>query len=262
MKNYKSIITLNKNNRGCYILDTVKGCILSNNSGCYGDCYAYKIAKRYGYDFINPIKRNFDENNLQLNLFGYNVDYMQDILYRINKIDMPFIRIGEMGDPSQYWEHTCKIIELIGNYINKKIVIITKHINKISDECLKSLSKFNVIVNTSISALDDKNVLENKIIEYNRLKNYIKSILRIVTCEFNKNNSIGYYYNEIQKKIIDCNFIDTVFRPSKNNYLVINNIINTENIFFLNKKILASINNKKTYFGKCENCVELCGITK
>ena len=43
MKKYKPVITLTKNKRGIWDLDTVKGCksgIDNNPNGCYGDCYA------------------------------------------------------------------------------------------------------------------------------------------------------------------------------------------------------------------------------
>ena len=74
MKNYKETITLNRNSRGCYIIDTVKGCsacALHGGRGCYGDCYAKNIADRYGFNFLDVTTRKFDERTDQLYLFGF-----------------------------------------------------------------------------------------------------------------------------------------------------------------------------------------------
>lgn len=62
MKTYKDKISLNKNARGCYIIDTVKGCrggSLYGGKGCYGDCYAKNIADRYRFDFASVVRREF-----------------------------------------------------------------------------------------------------------------------------------------------------------------------------------------------------------
>ena len=105
MKTYKNIISLSKNERGIWDLDTIKGCesgLKENKDGCYNDCYAYKTAKRYGIDFSKSIERKF------INQMHRNI-----IVKQIEKIDMPFIRIGCSGDPSENWEHTINIIKQI-----------------------------------------------------------------------------------------------------------------------------------------------------
>ena len=58
MRLYKNIISLSKNERGIWDLDTIKGCesgMLENPKGCYNDCYAFKTANRYGIDFNKSI---------------------------------------------------------------------------------------------------------------------------------------------------------------------------------------------------------------
>ena len=69
--------------------------------------------------------------------------------------------------------------------------------------------------------------MRNKSIEqYERIKKYCKSVLRIVTCEFNLENEIGLKLNNIQNSLLKNELIlDTVFRPNKNNYYVTQNII-------------------------------------
>jgi hypothetical protein len=265
VKAFKNKITLVKNSRGCYILDTVKGCSICRKekpNGCYDNCYAKNIAFRYGFDFINPVKRDFTRDNQQLRLFDFQDNkHINDILNKISNIDMPFIRIGEMGDPSEYWVHTieiCKIIKEAG----REIVIITKHWKEISDELLADIAKLGLYINTSISALDNDYEIEYRLGQFNRLKNFCHSILRIVSCDFNTDNKEGSIREKIQKKILN-NYpvIDTIFRPSKDNPLVIKNIINTRNVRFLKSNVLASVYNDNPYLGFCSDCPDMCGLT-
>jgi hypothetical protein len=264
MRTYKDIISLSKNERGIWDLDTIKGCksgLIENENGCYNDCYAYKTAKRYGIDFSKSIERNFENEAHKLS-----------IIRQIEKIDMPFIRIGCSGDPSENWEHTIKIIKQIRDSSQlslfdisskKQIVIITRHWKKLTDLQLIELSKYNICINTSVSALDNKKLIENSLNEYNRLKPYCKSVLRIVSCDFNKYNEIGKKMAEIQLNLFKNELtIDTVFRPSKNNYFVKNGIVNVKKMSFMKSKQLISKMDKKAFVGKCENCLEMCGINK
>ena len=262
MKTYKNIISLSKNERGIWDLDTIKGCnsgLLENAKGCYNDCYAFKTAKRYGIDFSKSIERYF-ENETHRNL----------IVKQIEKIDMPFIRIGCSGDPSENWQHTINIIKQIKENSqlslfdissNKQIVIITRHWKKLTNEQLDYISKYNICINTSVSALDNDYLIENSLIQYERLKPFCKSVLRVITCDFNEKNNIGLKKSEIQRKLLkNKNVIDTVFRPSSKNEFVINNIINVKKMAFMKSKALVSKYNKKTFLGKCNNCIEMCGL--
>lgn len=264
MKDYKPIISLSNNERGIWDLDTIKGCnsgINNNENGCYGDCYAYKTAKRYGINFSKSVNRYF-----------INEAHRKLICNQIEKIDMPFIRIGCSGDPSEDWKHTFDIISKIRNKnqlslfdisSKKQIVIITRHWNIIPDEYLNEISKYNICVNTSVSALDDNYLIEKSIRQYNRLKNYCKSVLRVVTCEFNLFNKEGISRNNKQLELLkNDNVIDTVFRPSKSNPFLVNEIIIARKMKFMNSVQLISKFDKKAYIGNCKNCIELCGIGK
>ena len=264
MRTYKNIISLSKNERGIWDLDTIKGCksgLLENDKGCYNDCYAYKTANRYGIDFSKSINRVFQNEQHRLL-----------IIRQIEKIDMSFIRIGCSGDPSEDWEHTINIIKQIKENSQlslfdisskKQIVIITRHWNILTDNQLKELSKYNICINTSVSALDNERLIKTALEQYNRLKPYCKSVLRIVSCDFNKLNTIGKQKFEIQQNLFKNKLtIDTVFRPSKSNEFVKNGIINTKKMAFMKSKQLISKFNKKAFTGKCENCLEMCGINK
>jgi hypothetical protein len=262
MRNYKNIISLSKNERGIWDLDTIKGCesgLIENPNGCYNDCYAYKTAKRYGINFNKSIERYFE-----------NEQHKQSIIKQIERIDMPFIRIGCSGDPSENWNHTIDIIKQIRESSQlslfdisskKQIVIITRHWKELSNNQLNELLKYNICINTSVSALDNDYLINKSLTQYNRLKPFCKSVLRIVSCDFNENNELGKHKAEIQRKLFNNELIiDTVFRPSKNNPFVKNNIINTKRMSFMKSKALISKFNKKAFIGKCQNCLEMCGI--
>jgi hypothetical protein len=268
VERFKDKITLIENNRGCFILDTIKGCSGCNEKrprGCYDDCYAKNITSRYKQiDFTIPVKRMFIENKSKYALFDFDdTRHIKEIIGKIEKINMPFVRIGEMGDPSEDWEHTINICKQI-SITNKYIVIITKHWkiinNKLLDK-LKSNSNSNICINTSISALDTEREIEYRLKQYNRLKELCNSVLRIVTCDFNIKNKEGNVRNKIQNELLSIpNHIDTIFRPSNNNPLVINKIINVNNVKFLKKEVLASMHDKNAYLGFCNTCPDMCGI--
>lgn len=264
MKTFNDKLTLNKNSRGCYILDTVKGCSCCETekpNGCYDDCYAKKIASRYKIDFIHPVKRDFIDNSLQLHFPDfYDSDHILDILKELKHINMPFVRIGEMGDPSENWEHTINVCSII-TAAKIPIVIITKHWKKIPDGLLKSIRLLDLCINTSISSLDTQPEREHRLQQYDRLQNYCKSVLRVVSCNFNTDNELGYKMAEIQKQLFENDkVLDTVFRPSSNNPLVVNKIINVEKVKFLKSTMLASRYRKNAYLGRCETCTDMCGL--
>jgi len=258
MKPFSNRITLVKNSRGIYDIDTSKGCshgIAHNPKGCYGDCYAANYSYRYGYDFSKTVLRHFE-----------NEKHEQQIIEQINKIDMPFVRIGVSGDPSENWDHTLNVcskiakcnIVLYPTYM-KEIVIITKHWNNLTESHLSRLS--NLCINTSISALDEPLLLNNRLAQYNRLKGYCKSVLRIVSCDFNLQNETGKRLNDIQERLFENEYIiDTVLRVSSKNNLVLDGIINTEKVNFMDSKCLASLYNKNTHLGNCFECPEMCGL--
>lgn len=252
MRSYSNTIALIKNSRGIYCLDTSMGCesgLKQDVRGCYGDCYAAKSAKIYGYDFGKTILRHFQGEH-----------HKRKIINQINNVKLDFIRIGCSGDPSENWEHCLKIISDI-KWVNKQIVIITKHWQNLSDNQLEFLSTLNICINTSVSALDKPELLENSLGQYHRIKKYCKSIIRIVSCDFNLENETGLRLSLLQKELFkneDC--IDTIFRPNKNNTLVTSGIVNVKTGMFNGSKTLMSKYNKKTYSGKCDKCKEMCGV--
>jgi hypothetical protein len=184
--------------------------------------------------------------------------HKESIIRKINKIEFPFIRMGNSGDPSENWEHTLNILEKLKN-VEKQFIIITKHWNKLNLRQLERLSKLNVCINTSISAIDEN--LHQNIEQFELLKNYCKSILRVVSFDFNTKNKKGLDYSLIQDWIFNSfDVLDTVFRCSKSNPMYKEGIINIKETKFLGDKCYISKFNPKTYFGKCNNCLEKCGL--
>lgn len=252
MKSFSKVISLTKNSRGIYGFDTSIGCksgMENENGGCYNDCYAAKSAKIYGYDFTKTILRNFK-----------NESHRREILNNINRVKLDFIRIGCSGDPSENWNHAIGIIKQIDT-CNKQIVIITRHWTLLNDEQLKYFATINVCVNTSVSALDKPELIERSLTQYYNLKTYCKSILRIISCDFNLDNPIGHKMFKIQSELFkNKDVIDTVFRPSRTNRFVLDGIVNISKGSFMGKSAIVSKYNKKTYTGKCSNCLEMCGV--
>lgn len=252
MREYSKLISLTKNARGIYSLDTTIGCssgMANETGGCYNDCYAAKSAKLYGYNFSKTVLRDFE-----------NEYHRRFIVNEISKVKLDFIRIGTSGDPSEDWVHTFKIIDCI-KHCNKEIVIITKHWQAMTDEQLETLKGLNICINTSVSVLDKPNLMAGCLKEYNRIKPFCKSVLRIVSCDFNLENETGHKLAKIQNHLFDNeSTLDTVLRVNKNNKLVKDGIINVKSSTFLGKKTMISKYNKKTYFGKCSTCIEMCGL--
>ncbi|CAB4218085.1 hypothetical protein UFOVP1605_3 [uncultured Caudovirales phage] len=252
MREYSSKISLIKNSRGIYILDTSIGCaagMKETKGGCYGDCYAAKSANQYGYDFTKTKLRHFQ-----------NKKHEREIVFQISKIKLDFVRIGGSGDPSENWEHCINVLKVIAN-CNKQIVIITRHWTNLSDEQLQFLNTINVCVNTSVSALDSNKLISNSLEQYKRLKPYCKSVLRIVSCDFNLENEEGKRLSEIQHELFkNENTLDTIFRPAKNNHFVASGIVNIKVGIFNGHKAIISKFNKKTFAGKCSSCIEMCGV--
>jgi hypothetical protein len=221
----------------------------NEKGGCYGDCYAAKSAKLYGYDFSKTVLRDF-----------VNEKHRRKIVDGINRVKLDFIRIGTSGDPSENWEHTIKIIKGIEN-CNKQIVIITKHWTNLNQSQLDYLATVNVCVNTSVSALDKPNLVQNSLEQYELLKRYCKSVLRVVSADFNLENETGHKLAKVQSELFkNENTLDTVLRLNKRNVLVTDGVVKVSETTFLGKKALVSKFKPSTYFGKCSTCHEMCGL--
>lgn len=243
MKVYLNKIELTKNFRGVWELDPFKGCtnsVKNDNTGCYGICYATRIAKSRGYDFSKVVYRYFINN-----------EHFIEIANKLK--NTPFVRMGVMCDPSHDWQHTLSITDKVKPY-QKNIVIVTKHLKELEDKDLIRLE--NLIINTSISALDTQQQRDRMLFWYNKLKDYCKrSILRVNTADFNQNE-----LRSIQDNLLDNeDVIDNILRFTKNHKLVKEGVINVTKCKFLNSETYVSKHNAEVYFGYCDECPDQCG---
>jgi len=141
---YLPILTAVENQKGVLDVDTVKGCTIGMQSrpdgGCYGECYALKIADRYGIDFTVAVSRKLQP-------------YTKASIYSaVKDFSASWYRIGTAGDPCHDWDNTLEVIEFLQS-TGKQPVIITKHWIPLSESHLARLQKAGAVVNTSTSGL-------------------------------------------------------------------------------------------------------------
>ena len=265
MKFYKEKLTASINRKGVMDIDTVKGCTMGMkkypDGGCYGLCYAYKIAKLYRYDFTKSVSRLISDKDIrQLQLFnGLCLDSSKIVFNTVKRHKMSWFRIGVMGDPCHDWPLTVDLCEWLHGF--RIPVIVTKHWIKIHDDLLPKLRMAKVVFNTSISPLDSDEEIKHRLQQFNRLKAAgIRSVLRIVSCKFG-NTATGTSLNEIQKELF-CNspIIDNPLRIPKTDKRVINGDILVKKHKDLGGGSTISIFNPKTYIGTCDKCPDQCGV--
>ena len=251
MKQYSHKITFVQNGRGLWSLDPTMGCasgIANNRRGCYSECYAEQAARRRGFSFGITVRREFESESHKVS-----------IIRKIAKTNPPFIRMGTNGDPSEHWDHTLDVCRVV-SVCNIPIVIITRHWKELRDDQLPLLAEYGICINTSVSALDNEVDRNRSLTQYQRLKPFCHSVLRVVSCDFNRENKLGSELHDIQDRLFQQeNTIDTVFRCSARNEWVELGIINAKKTRFLGGFALASKRNSNTYFGRCETCPDLCG---
>jgi len=252
VKPYGDRISLNRNGRRIYNLDTTMGCASGmrlSPRGCYGACYAAKAARRYGYDFSHTVVRRFGSD-----------DHTVSIINSIASMEMPFVRIGNSGDPSEAWEHTVDVCRVIAQ-AGKKIVIVTKHWNAMPDSLLPVIEGLDVCINTSISALDSEAHQERRLREYDRLKSVCNSVLRVVSCDFNTDTDEGSILAARQNELLrQDDVVDTVLRIGRSHPLAVSGVVRLREAPFLLSMTHASVFNEGAYLGFCDCCPELCGV--
>jgi hypothetical protein len=85
-RQYKPELTVEVNDKGVIDVDTVKGCyfgIKNNPKGCYGLCYAKKIADYRGFDFGTAVSRYPTKDTLRLDS---NYPLLKDGIIKAKKV--------------------------------------------------------------------------------------------------------------------------------------------------------------------------------
>ncbi len=250
---FSNNLTATINRKGVLDVDTVKGCSFGMGKypvgGCYGLCYARRVANRYGYDFHRSVVRKKVNHS------------------RIEKVvkshRLSWFRIGTMGDPSQDWDHTVYVSEWLSRF--RVPVIVTKHWVTISDYHAVRLKDCGAVVNTSISALDSAAEVQHRLHMFYWLKEFgINSILRVVTAGFGETNN-GKKLKYVQNGLISKKpIIDNPLRIPANDRLVVSGDVVVERNKFMVGGFggeTVSVNNKSAYLGKCGVCPDQCGVS-
>jgi hypothetical protein len=254
LRQYRDLLTVDINDKGVLDVDTVKGCTAGMSArpgtGCYGGCYAAKIAKFRGINFAQAVTRTV-KTKVQA----------REIERKVAAAPHGFFRIGVMGDPCHAWEETVQTIEWLCEFARP--VVITKHWRVASDDQLKRLAACGTVLNTSISALDTPAELKLRKREFFRFKLMGgDSIARIVSCEFNCDTSEGVRMNEVQDELFTLKpALDNPLRVPRTHPLVTSGTIKLSVVQDLETERTISLVNKSTYLGHCSQCPDVCGIT-
>lgn len=252
---YSNRLSVSINRKGVIDVDTVKGCTHGMTAhpmgGCYGLCYANKIASAYGYDFPVATSRK-------------PLDVERPLIERqLKKHEATWFRIGTMGDPCHDWENTIEVCEWLHKI--KIPVIVTKHWIELTTDQLIRLVKCNVVINTSISALDTKQERIHRITQFDRVHDAgLASVLRIVSAHFG-NTKKGKKLAAIQDQLFKyagCRVIDNPLRIPSTDPRVISGDIVVEKRIDIEHECSMSITNPNTHIGPCSSCPDQCGVPK
>jgi hypothetical protein len=151
MRKYNDFtISLSGNRKTKYIIDVTKGCIGARvtDGGCYHSCFSLKMARMAGVDFAHTVIGTLNEDLL---------------LKQLKKVkDQSYIRIGVAGDPSEAWELTVKVSQLIHS-VGIVPIVTTKVWREPTLGQLEKMAKANVFLHISCSGLDRDQEIERRI---------------------------------------------------------------------------------------------------
>lgn len=252
-KRYRNILTAAQNSKGVLDVDTVKGCSIGMHvypdGGCYGECYAYKNATRYGIDFSVSISRELRRSN------------WANVFCSVRDNPSSWYRIGTAGDPSHDWENTISVCEQLHG-AGKKPVIITKHWKTLTEDNIKRLKKVSAVINTSTSGMDSDAEIKHRVRQIERIKYFgVRSVCRVVTCDY----GVSAWANECKEKqdylMSIAPIIDNPLRADNSNLRVMKgDILLSRNDGSVGGGKFVSLYNASTYLGTCDKCPDQCGV--
>jgi len=252
---YKPRITACENRKGVLDVDTVKGCTCGMkkypDGGCYGECYAYKIARKYAFNFKKSISRKLYKKDLS------------DVFFAVKNYSASWYRIGTTGDPSHDWDNTLSVCNALKE-TGKIPVIITKHWYQLSDKHLNGFKAIGVVFNTSTSGMDTDQEIEYRLEQIDRIEDAgMVSVCRVVTCEYG-NTEWGISCNKKQEMLLSLfPVIDNPFRATNNNQRVLSgDIIITKREDAVGGGKYVSLHKPDIYLGKCKDCPDQCGVKR
>lgn len=253
LRKYLPVLTATENRKGVLDVDTVKGCACGiskyPSGGCYGECYAAKIAKQYGIDFSVSVPRK---------LFPWS---WRSVFCTVRDFSASWYRIGTAGDPSHDWENTLQVCEQLKG-TGKVPVIITKHWITLTDEHISRLRYVGAVVNTSTSGLDSSEETKHRIEQLFRVREGgVRSINRIVTCSYGASDWATNARSQQDYLMSIGPVIDTPLRVSKKNHRVLSGEILVEKQeSAIGGGTTISLHSSQVYLGTCFKCPDQCGV--
>ena len=253
-RRYSNVLTVSINRKGVMDVDTVKGCSAGMrtypNGGCYGECYAYKNARTYGYDFTTSVSRQFMGR-----------EHKGTIIKAMVRRSANWYRIGTAGDPSHDWPHTVAIINALW-HLHKVPVIITKHWEILTDDQIARLRHLQAVINTSVSGMDSDAELWHRIGQLRRLRSAgLRSVCRVVTCHYGE-SAWARECQEKQSYLLSLSpTIDNPLRArSANPHVMSGDIIVERRAESVGGGKTVSVNSPSAYLGTCHDCPDQCGV--
>ena len=253
LREYLPILTVQENQKGVLDVDTVKGCTIGMQArpdgGCYGECYAAKIAARYGIDFTVSVSRKlmpWDKNA---------------IFFAVKNFRASWYRIGTAGDPCHDWDNTLDVCEFL-HATGKTAVIITKHWIALSDEHIARLKAIDAVVNTSTSGLDTDAQTKYRVAQIERISAAgVRSVNRIVSCEYGVSEWAVKAKAKQDYLFTITPVIDNPLRAGKEyGHAVKGDITLTRVDQAIGGGKMVSLHDKAVYLGTCESCPDQCGV--
>ena len=254
-KRYRPLLTVAENFKGVLDVDTVKGCSLGMaaypDGGCYGECYANKIASRYGIDFTTSVSRKPSRR------------HFADSFQAVKRPPAAWYRIGTAGDPCHDWDNTLSVCEALQG-TGKTPVIITKHWLPLLDSHIVRLQKLSAVVNTSTSGMDSDSEIAHRVGQMTRLESAgVQSVNRVVTCEYGVSDWARSCHDKQRYLLSLGKVIDNPLRASSANKRVINgDIVVTRKDESIGGGKFVSLHRPNVYLGCCKSCPDQCGVNR
>ena len=252
-RRYKDVLSVSVNQKGVLDVDTVKGCSIGMRArpvgGCYGECYAAKIAARYGIDFSTSVSRK---------LMPWNRDAVLSAVYGFRA---SWYRIGTFGEPCHDWENTLSVCEALQG-TGKTPVIITKHWLTLTDDEVERLRAVRAVVNTSTSGLDTDAETAHRVGQIERLRaSGVRSINRVVTCAYGASDWARAAHDKQDYLLSIGPVIDNPLRVTKSNLRVLSGelLIERRPAAIGGGKVV-SLHSPRAYLGTCADCPDQCGV--
>ncbi|MCA1788745.1 MAG: hypothetical protein LC667_02490 [Thioalkalivibrio sp.] len=255
LRRYSNILTVAANHKGVLDVDTVKGCTEGTKAypdGCYGECYAKRIADRYGFDFTTSVSRRW-----------LGPWHMSTLRLLAVKHPSNWYRVGTHGDPSHDWEHTVAVMGQMHG-CGKTPVVITKHWGVLTDQQINLCRKYGAVFNTSVSGLDTDVETTHRVSQMERLQDGgVKSVARVVSVHYGT-TEWAQECSERQEYLMSLPFqiIDNPLRVSRDNPRLARGDIVARSIKgAVGGGTLVSVDPKSdTFLGHCEECPDQCGV--